>query len=196
MSVLGNYMSGGGAFLKWESPGTTYSGTITNVELRQARKFESTDLAFWDDGSPQMQCLLTLDTDYRDPGYDDDDGTRMLSINLWSGQKKSLIAACKAAGVAEPEVGMTLTVTHREGIGNAKSPRVFDYVLGKGSPGVAEVIEVAAAPAAAPAAPVAGNPVQTAKDLLSAGLSAADAAKASGLPEATVVAIQNAMHAA
>lgn len=191
MSVLGNYMSGGGAFLKWETPGTTYTGTITAVELRQARKFESTDLAFWDDGSPQMQCLLTLATDYRDAERDDDDGTRMLSINLWSGQKKSLVAACKAAGVPEPQVGQKFTVTHVSGIGNAKSPREFRYVLEDGPTGVADVLEVAPVEAT-PAA----SPVDTAKQLLAAGMPTAEVAQAVGLPETTIAAIANVMAAA
>lgn len=192
MSILGNHLSGGGAFLKWETPGTSYTGTITSVELRQARKFESTDLDFWDDGSPKMQCLLTLATSYRDPGHDDDDGTRMLSINLWSGQKKALVAACKAAGVAEPEVGMTLTATHTEGIGNAKNPRVFQYTLAPGASGVAAVLETEAAPALVPVpAPAAGNPVEIAKALLQAGSSPAEAAAASGLPETVVAALAN-----
>lgn len=198
MSVLGNHLSGGGAFLKWETPGTSYTGTIANVELRQARKFESTDLAFWDDGSPQMQCLLTLDTDYRDGAIEDDEGVRMLSINLWSGQKKALISACRAAGVDEPQIGQRLTVTHKEGIGNAKNPRVFEYVLAAGPSGVATALVEPAAPVAAPAAApmaqaaAAVNPVDTAKALLATGaMSTTDIAQATGLPETVIAALAN-----
>lgn len=186
MSVLGNHLSTGGAFLKWENIGTTYTGVITAVELRQAHKFESTELAFWDDGSPQMQCLLTLDTDYRDVERDEDDGTRLLAINLWSGQKKALVAACKSAGVPEPQIGQRFTVTHASGIGTAKSPRMFEYVLADGPTGVASALVEPAAPAAET-----GNPVDVAKSLLQAGVSHADAAKASGLPETVVAALAN-----
>ncbi|MGI9136403.1 MAG: hypothetical protein ACR2JS_04985, partial [Candidatus Nanopelagicales bacterium] len=63
---LSDLLSGGGAYLKWETPGTTYTGVITEVATRQARKFESTDLDFWDDGTPKMQAVITLATDYRD----------------------------------------------------------------------------------------------------------------------------------
>ena len=200
MSVLGNHLAGGSPFLKWEIPGTSYSGTITGVELRQARKFQSTDLDFWDDGSPKMQCVLTLATDYRDAAYDDDDGTRMLSINLWSGQKKALVAACKAAGVPEPQVGQTITVSHVSGVGTAASPREFNYVLGAAPTGVAAAIAETASVAAGgavSAAPAAGtSPVDIAKQLLLAGASAADAAAASGLPETTVAALANTLTAA
>lgn len=197
MSVLGNHLAGGSPFLKWEIPGTSYSGVITDVELRQARKFQSTELDFWDDGSPKMQCVLALATDYRDPGYDDDDGTRMLSINLWSGQKKALVAACKSAGVPEPQVGQSIVVTHTSGIGTAASPREFTYVLGAAPTGVATALAEPATVAAPVAAAAAGvSPVDIAKQLLVAGATAAEAAAASGLPETTVAALANTLTAA
>lgn len=191
MGVLDGFMNGGGAFLKWENPGTSYTGIITAVEARQNKKFDSPDLAYWEDGSPQMQCLLTLATDYRDASREDDDGTRLLAINLWSGQKKSLIAACKAAGVPEPQVGQVFTATHVSGVGNAKAPRVFEYVLAAGPTPVAGLLEVAPDPAPQPAAPAAASPVDTARQLLAAGMSTADVAAASGLPETVVAALAN-----
>jgi len=189
MSAIADALASGGTYLKWEHPGTTYTGIITDVTMRQARKYESTDLDAWDDGTPKMQVVLTLATDYRDQGQQDDDGTRMVSINLWSGQKKALVAACKTAGVAEPQVGQRFTATHVAGIGNAKAPRVFEYTLLAGPTGVAAVLEVE--PAAAPAAPGAANPVETAKQLLAAGLSTQEVATASGLPETVVAALAN-----
>ncbi len=192
MGVLDGFMNGSGAFLKWENPGTSYTGIITDVEARQNKKFDSPDMAFWEDGSPQMQCLLTLATDYRDASREDDDGTRLLAINLWSGQKKSLIAACKAAGVSEPQVGQTFTATHVSGVGNAKAPRMFEYVLAAGPTPVAGLLDVAPDPTPQPAAPApAATPVDTAKQLLAAGLSTQDVAAASGLPETVVAALAN-----
>jgi len=197
MSTLADALRGGSPFLKWEMPGTSYSGTITGVEMRQARKFQSTELDAWDDGSPKLQCVLALATDYRDAAFDDDDGTRMLSINLWSGQKKALVAACKAAGVPEPQVGQKITVTHTSGIGTAASPREFSYVLADGPVGVAQALaEPAPSQPAATATPAAApNPVEIAKQLLQAGASPADAAVASGLPETVVAALRNTLAA-
>ena len=134
-----------------------------------------------------MQVVITLATDYRDQAQQDDDGTRMISINLWSGQKKALVAACKAAGVTEPQAGQRFTATHVSGIGNAKAPRVFEYTLTAGPTGVAAALDVE--PAAAPAA--AANPVETAKQLLAAGMSTQEVATASGLPETVVAALAN-----
>jgi hypothetical protein len=112
MSAISDALASGGTYLKWEHPGTTYTGIITDVAMRQSRKYESTELDVWEDGTPKLQVVLTLATDYRDQAQQDDDGTRMISINLWSGQKKALVAACKAAGVGEPQTGQRFTATH------------------------------------------------------------------------------------
>ena len=49
---------------------------VLRVEARQARKYESTEPDTWDDGTPKMQVVVTLDTNYRDGSNPDDDGTR------------------------------------------------------------------------------------------------------------------------
>jgi len=186
MSAIADALASGGSYLKWEHPGTTYTGIITDVTMRQARKYESTELDVWDDGTPKMQIVLTLATDYRDSG-DDDDGTRMSSINLWSGQKKALVAACKAAGVPEPQIGQRYTALHVAGVGTAKAPRVFEYTLVAGPTGVAAVLDVE--PTAAPAA--GSTPVDTARELLALGMTTQEVATASGLPESVVAALAN-----
>lgn len=188
MSALAEALKGGGKYLKWEQPGTAYTGTIADVALRQARKYESTELDFWDDGTPKMQVVLTLDTDYRDPEVEDDDGSRQLTINLWSGQKKALMQACKAAGVSEPQKGMTFTAMHVSGVGNAKSPRVFEYVLAAGPTSVAAAL-------AEPEQPAQANTGELARQLLAAGADVDTVAKATGLPATTVAALANAVKA-
>ena len=189
MSAIADALASGGSYLKWEHPGTTYTGIITDVAMRQSRKYESTDLDTWEDGTPKMQIVITLATDYRDQAQQDDDGTRMASINLWSGQKKALVTACKAAGVTEPEVGQRFTVTHISGIGNAKSPRVYEYTLAAGPSDVAAMLDVE--PAATPAAATGSTPVDTARELLNLGMTTQEVAIASGLPESVVAALAN-----
>ena len=186
MSAIADALASGGSYLKWEHPGTTYTGIITDVAMRQSRKYESTELDTWDDGTPKMQVVVTLATDYVDQSQQDDDGTRMISINLWSGQKKALVSACKAAGVTEPQVGQRFTATHVSGIGNAKAPRVFEYTLATGPTGVAAVLDVEPDPASA-----GSTPVDTAKQLLALGMSTQEVATASGLPETVVAALAN-----
>lgn len=186
MSAIADALASGGTYLKWEHPGTTYTGIITDVTMRQSRKYESTELDTWEDGTPKMQVVVTLATDYVDQAHQDDDGTRMVSINLWSGQKKALLAACKAAGVTEPQVGQRFTATHVSGIGNAKAPRIFEYTLAAGPTGVAAVLDVQPDPASA-----GSTPVDTAKQLLALGMSTQEVATASGLPETVVAALAN-----
>ena len=185
MSAIADALASGGSYLKWENPGTSYAGVITDVVMRQSRRYESTELDTWDDGTPKMQVVLTLATDYRDQAQQDDDGTRMISINLWSGQKKALVSACKAAGVLEPQVGQRFTAKHVSGIGNAKAPRVFEYTLAAGPSAVATQLDVS------PASDTASTPIDTAKQLLAAGLSTQEVATASGLPETVVAALAN-----
>ena len=189
MSAIADALASGGTYLKWEHPGTTYTGIITDVNMRQARKYESTELDTWEDNTPKMQIVITLTTDYRDQSQQDDDGTRMASINLWRGQKKALVTACKAAGVTEPGIGQRFTVTHVSGIGNAKSPRVYEYTLTAGPSEVAAVLDVQ--PAAAPAAATGSTPVDTARELLALGMTTYEVSFASGLPESVVAALAN-----
>jgi len=188
MGSIAEALAGGSPYLKWENLGTSYEGTITDVQLRQARKYESTELDFWDDGTPKMQIVITLQTALRDPERDEDDGIRSLSINLWSGQKKAIVSACKAAGISEPEKGQGFRVTHVSGVGNAKSPRVYEYVITPAPSGVASALGAEPATQA--------NPADMARQLLGAGADAATVAKATGLPEATVQALANAIAAA
>ena len=184
MGIIADALASGGTYLKWETPGTTYTGTITDVAMRQSRKYESTELDTWDDGTPKMQVVLTLATDYRDQALGaDDDGARMISINLWSGQKKALVAACKQAGVSEPQIGQTFTATHVSGIGNAKAPRVFEYVLTAGPSGIAAQLGNNPTQGA--------NAVDTAKELLAAGVPVNEIASTTGLPETVVAALAN-----
>ena len=204
MSAIADALASGGTYLKWEHPGTTYTGIITDVQMRQSRKYESTDLDTWEDGTPKMQIVITLTTDYRDQAQQDDDGTRMSSINLWSGQKKALVTACKAAGVTEPGIGQRFTVTHVTGIGNAKSPRVYEYTLTAGPTGVAAMLDAAHgensirdgitainATIQANQSPTGSTPVDTARELLALGMTTQEVATASGLPESVVAALAN-----
>jgi hypothetical protein len=131
-SSLADALAGGSRYVKWDDlgKGASISGSILNVDMRQARKFQSTDLDFWDDGKPKMQAVITISTQLRDPNDPEGDGTRSISVNLWSGQKQALAAACKAANVTEPQPGQTFTATWASGVGKSGDPRIFTYALG------------------------------------------------------------------
>lgn len=207
MTTLADALQGGGQYIKWDEvgQGTVVGGRVTAVTMRQARKFESTDLAFWDDGTPQMQAVIEVQTDERRDA--DDDGRRSITINLWSGQKRALADACRAAGVAEPTPGDDFRAVWTSGVGKAKDPRVFSYKITQGSGLGSELLGTAAAdpfatqaapaapaaPVAAPAAPAAPvappNPIEAAKALLRAGMSQTEAAAATGYSPEIVAAL-------
>lgn len=128
---LADALAGGSRYIKWDDlgMGENVTGNIVNVEMRQSRKFQSTDLDFWDDGKPKMQAVITISTPLRDLLDSEDDGTRSISVNLWSGQKQALAAACKTAGVTSPQPGQQFTATWASGVGKTGSPRIFTYAL-------------------------------------------------------------------
>lgn len=89
--------------------GDAFTGIITGLETSQVRNYEdSTKLEFWDDGSPKLQVVVTLATEYGDGN--EDDGERKLYL---FGQKLTAAkAALKEAGMDKLELGTNLTITY------------------------------------------------------------------------------------
>lgn len=145
-STLADALAGGSQFVRWDDLGVggVVTGTIDTVDMRQARKFQSNDLDFWDDGKPKMQAIITVQTGSKLD--DDDNGLRAISINLWSGQRKALGEACKNAGVDSPKPGQTFTARWVSGVGKTGDPRIFAYVIsGEASSGLADALGTPAA---------------------------------------------------
>lgn len=89
--------------------GDSFTGVITALETSQVRNYEdSTILETWPDGSPKLQVVVTLATDYADS--DEDDGERKLYL---FGQKLAAAkAALKEANLDKLELGTNLTITY------------------------------------------------------------------------------------
>lgn len=83
--------------------GTTIGGRIVrDPQLVQQRDYTTGDPLSYPDGNPQMQLIVHVQTDIRDPEIPNDDGVRALYIK---GQMKAaLIDALKRAGV-DPTAG-------------------------------------------------------------------------------------------
>jgi hypothetical protein len=190
MTTVDDILAGGtGArFHKWTAKGDTVTGTVLDVQARQATEFQSDKPAVWPDGNPKMQILVRVATVLRDDA--DDDGARVVVVNGWSGQRNALAEACAAAGVRSPQPGQVFTATWTDGDGTAAAPRVFAYSLAAGGD-VAAVLEAApaAVTAPAPAAGVAADPVAAAKQLRAAGVDVSVIAGLVGLPESVVEAV-------
>jgi hypothetical protein len=125
---------------KFEQPGTSISGIIENVTANQIRDFKSRQPKFFDDGQPQMQVLVTINTGVTDPMVEDDDGRRTVYIKGFGLQRRAWLQALHNAGLrkaAEVRPGDRFTATFT-GFGEAKpgmnAPKLFEYVIEHQSP--------------------------------------------------------------
>lgn len=125
---------------KFEQPGTSISGIIENVTANQIRDFKSRQPKFFDDGQPQMQVLVTINTGVTDPMVEDDDGRRTVYIKGFGLQRHAWLQALHNAGLrkaAEVRPGDRFTATFT-GFGETKpgmnAPKLFEYVIEHQSP--------------------------------------------------------------
>lgn len=121
MSELEEFFAGGGTYAKFSEPGDVCSGVIvTEPRVVQQNDYDTGKPAFYEDGNPMMQCIVTVQTDERDPDKEDDDGKRDIYIK---GQLKYAVSqALKAAGSKAPKVGGLFTVTYTHD-GERTSPK-------------------------------------------------------------------------
>lgn len=106
------FLMGGGftsAFSKDDPIGYTVIGTVCDPapEVRQQTDLQTGDPLTWNDGSPKMQLVVTIQTTLRADG--DDDGKRRLFIKGKS-LTDSVREAVRKAGAPGLELGGTLTV--------------------------------------------------------------------------------------
>lgn len=139
MSIPGldDLLAGGGKSAKFENPGDSITGKVIAVETRQVTDINTNEPKTWDDGSPQLQAVITLETALRDPEIEGDDGKRNVYIKMWGDQRKALQQAAREAG-ASPAVGDTFSATFtahgpvkKKGF---SAPKLFVYKIVKGSP--------------------------------------------------------------
>ena len=103
-------------------------------------RFKSRQPKFFDDGQPQMQVLVTINTGVTDPMVEDDDGRRTVYIKGFGLQRHAWLQALHNAGLrkaAEVRPGDRFTATFT-GFGEAKpgmnAPKLFEYVIEHQSP--------------------------------------------------------------
>jgi hypothetical protein len=138
---LDDLFSGGGApAFKFEKIGDAVTGTITDIEVRQQRDFDSGEAKVWSDGKPMMELVLTLKTDLRDDSIEDDDGERRVFCR--GVMLTELRRAVRQAKVKKPEIGASVIILH-SGLGEAKkrgfnAPKLYtvDY-----TPAAAKAVE-------------------------------------------------------
>lgn len=208
LSTLDSILSGGGATAKFEAPGETYSGEIADIQIRQVNDYDTGKPSFWDDGRPQEQIVVTIET--ADSTGPDDDGQRNVYIKGWGDQLKAFRQAAKNLG-RNPRAGDVFTATYI-GDGEKKNarfnaPKLFQYEVKAGTAGLSNLTEQSpaaqapavaqqAAPVAAPAAPAAApaaapvqagpSPQEKATQLIQLGLDDATIAGQLGLDVSVV----------
>ncbi|MSS84997.1 hypothetical protein FYJ24_09515 [Actinomycetaceae bacterium WB03_NA08] len=98
MSSLDDLLSTGAksAFTRDTPVGTQVRGTIISATQRQKTDYVTKQPKFWDDGSPQMQVIVSIQTDQRSDA--DDDGVRSIYIKAWGKDKIALSDAIRDAG--------------------------------------------------------------------------------------------------
>ena len=135
LESLDELLSGSGpkSFFNTDSqPGQSVTGVLDLIETSQMRDFQTKQPAYWNDGRPQMQIHIVLQTTLHDPSIEDDDGRRSLWIKGWGIQLKAFREACRQAGVKAPKAGDTMTATFT-GLGergNApQPPKVYAYQI-------------------------------------------------------------------
>ncbi len=108
--------------------GTVHEGVITALDVMQAREFGTTKLAFWSDGQPKMQAVVTIRTQERDQEIENDNGVRRLYVSS-KGMREAIAAAVKKAGATGLAVGGTLGVKYTRN-GEGKNPQNPPKVYG------------------------------------------------------------------
>lgn len=213
--VLGG--AGGTTAFNRETPmGTKFTGTIVDATVQQIKDIRDGKPKTWDDGRPQEQIVVRIQTDLRND--EDDDGIRALYIKTWGVWKSALLEAVQAGGFAKlsealapgnvfsdeyyadkpaPSAGLSPTKLHRYTLAKG-SPVTLDAAMGEPvntntgelSP-VAPVAQAAPAPAPAPAAaPAAPDPVATAKQLIALNIPDNVIAAQTGLADVVIAALR------
>lgn len=223
LDSLDEVLTGGGAksaFTKDSPLGTTVTGTILDASTSQIHDYMTGKPKEWDDGRPQMQIVVRIQTDARVDA--DDDGVRGVYIKTWGPWKESLMAAIKAIGKSKPSealvpgYGFTAQFSGTKPSSQGSDTKLYTYRIeprattALDDPFAAPIAQapavtplaapVAPAPApvapqapAAPVAPAAVDPNEQAakaKQMIALGLPDAVISQSTGLPMDIVAAVR------
>lgn len=139
MDIDDLFASSGAPTLKFPTIGTTHIGTITHLEARQQRDFDKNEPLTWDDGSPRMELVITIDTV-------DGEGRVFVKGSMLSALRDEV----RRVGVKKPEVGGKLAIKYSHD-GENKNPKLNPpkmYQVAYEPPTVAAVENLLASPPA------------------------------------------------
>jgi len=116
------FLTGGGApAAKFDEPGAKIVGRVLKYELVQQRDFGTKTPLVWDDGTPRMQAVITLQAEEFTPIDEEDDGQRRLFVKSPK-MREAIREAIKKSGHAGPLVGGRLGIVFTK-TGEGKNPQ-------------------------------------------------------------------------
>lgn len=121
MNIDDLFNGGGAPVLKFPTVGTTHFGEITHLEARQQRDFDRNEPLTWDDGSPKMELVITIETA-------DGPGRLFVKGAMLSAMREEI----RRLGLKRPEIGGQLAVRYDHD-GENKNPKLNPpkiYVVG------------------------------------------------------------------
>ena len=105
-------LMGGGKSFSFDNVGTKAAGTIIAAESAQQIDMDTEKPAFWDDGKPKMQVIVTLQTDLDEEVGDDGQRRVYLKGSKPHTSLGAVRAAVKTAGAGGIEVGGRLQLAY------------------------------------------------------------------------------------
>lgn len=119
-------------FNKDSKVGDSVSGSVVDVQTRQARDPQTNKARFWENGDPVIQVVISLQTDQHTD--ENDDGVRSVFVKFWGVQRKAFLAALKDANQSDLSIGQQFTATF---VGTEKATsramsdtKIFEYKIG------------------------------------------------------------------
>lgn len=136
MTSLDEALAGTGAksaFSKTSQIGDKVTGPIVDATIRQRTDYVTGQPKTWDDGRPQNQIVIRIETGERVDT--DDDGVRGVYIKTWGPDKEALLAAIKQAGgskasdVLKPGAIFTAMFTGTQPSGQGDPTKLYRFEI-------------------------------------------------------------------
>lgn len=133
MTTLDELLNSGasGFFSKDSKVGDTVTGALLSADIKQATDYVTKALKFWDDGRPQNQVVLRLQTDLRNPDDEFDTGVRAVYVKTWGDNWRAFRAAMRGVDLKTQlggQMTVTLSGTKPSQKGSDEKLYTFDYV--------------------------------------------------------------------
>ena len=113
------FFAGGAKSFQFEKIGDTVTGEIVEMVKRQQTSLSTGEKLTWDDGSPRMMLVVTLQTE--EGNGDDDNGERTIYVRggrfeiasgKGSSMKDAIAEALRTEGLRAPRIGDKLAVAY------------------------------------------------------------------------------------